>query len=74
LFGYLTGMLVRYFEDSLGVPAALAVAGVLLLGLAVVSARLMRAVRPPSAPPPGPPEPPEPPVQPQEQDELHHVS
>jgi hypothetical protein len=46
MFGYLTAMLVRYFEDSLGVPAALAIGGLLILGLAVVSARLMRAARP----------------------------
>jgi hypothetical protein len=39
-------MLVRYFEDSLGVPAALAIGGLLILGLAVVSGRLMRAARP----------------------------
>jgi hypothetical protein len=46
MFGYLTALLVRYFEDSLGVPAALAIGGLLILGLAVVSARLMRVARP----------------------------
>ena len=48
MFAYLTSMLVRYFAHSLGVPAALALAGLLILGLAVVSARLMRAGRPPT--------------------------
>ena len=48
MFAYLTSMLVRYFQDSVGVPAALALAGLLILGLAVVSARLMRAARPPT--------------------------
>jgi hypothetical protein len=33
--------------NSLGVPSALAITGVLIIGLAVVSARLMRAARPP---------------------------
>jgi hypothetical protein len=47
-FAYLTSMLVRYFEDSLGVPAALSLGGLLILGLAVISARLMRAARPPT--------------------------
>lgn len=48
MFAYLSSMLVRYFRDSLGVPAALAIAGLLLLGLAVVSTRLMRSARPPT--------------------------
>lgn len=48
MFGYLTALLVRYFADSLGVPAALAIAGLLILGLALVSARLLRAARPPA--------------------------
>ena len=48
MFAYLTSMLVRYFKDSMGVPAALAIAGLLILGLAVVSARLMRSTRPPT--------------------------
>ena len=46
MFGYVTGVVVRYFHQSLGLPGALAIAGVLILGLAVVSARLMRATRP----------------------------
>jgi hypothetical protein len=47
MFGYVTSAAVRYFHESLGVPAALAITGVLILGLAVVSARLMRAAHPP---------------------------
>jgi hypothetical protein len=46
-FGYVTSVTVQYFHRSLGVPAALAIAGVLILGLAVISTRLMRAARPP---------------------------
>lgn len=44
-FGYVTWMVVRYFGDSLGVPATLAVTGVLVLLLALVSARLVRGYR-----------------------------
>lgn len=47
-FGHLTAMLVRFFEDSLGVPAALAIGGALILGLAVVTTRLKKAPRPPT--------------------------
>jgi hypothetical protein len=43
MFGYVTSMVVRYFADSLGVPTALALTGVLILVLATISARLMRA-------------------------------
>jgi hypothetical protein len=42
MFGYLTAVAARYLHQSLGVPSALAITGVLLIGLAVVSARLMR--------------------------------
>jgi hypothetical protein len=42
MFGYVTSVVVQYFHQSLGVPAALSITGVLILGLAVVSARLMR--------------------------------
>ena len=61
-----TAVVARYLHDSLGVPSALAITGVLIIGLAVVSARLMRAARPPepgaeklshAAPPPEPAEP-----------------
>jgi hypothetical protein len=48
MFGYVTSAVIRYFGQSLGVPAALAVTGALILVLAVVSARLMRAARPPA--------------------------
>lgn len=46
MFGYVTSVVVQYFHRSLGIPAALAITGVLILGLAVVSARLMRAAHP----------------------------
>jgi hypothetical protein len=47
MFGYVTSAVIRYFHQSLGVPAALAVTGALILVLAAVSARLMRAAQPP---------------------------
>jgi hypothetical protein len=47
MFGYVTSAVIRYFRQALGVPAALAVTGALILGLAAVSARLMRAAQPP---------------------------
>ena len=53
MFGYVTSAVVRYFHRSLGVPAALAITGVLILGLAVLSARLMRAAHPPKPSQPG---------------------
>jgi hypothetical protein len=46
MFGYVTGVVVRYFHQSLGIPGALAITGVLILALAVSSARLMRAAHP----------------------------
>ena len=49
MFGYVTSVAARYLHESLGVPSALAITGVLIIGLAVVSARLMRAARPPEA-------------------------
>ena len=60
MFGYVTSVAVTYFHQSLGVPAALSITGVLIIGLAVITARLMRATRPPkpaeAAPrQPGPP-------------------
>jgi len=45
-FGYVTAAVVRYFRHSLGIPATLAVTGLLILGIAVISARLMRLTRP----------------------------
>ena len=53
MFGYVTSAAVRYLQQSLGVPAALAITGVLIIGLAVVSARLMRAAHPPEPGQPG---------------------
>ena len=47
MFSYVTSAVVRYLHESLGVPSALAITGVLIIGLAVVSARLMRATHPP---------------------------
>jgi len=46
LFGYLTAAVVRDFRGSIGLPATLAVCGVLLLALAVAMARVRRGVRP----------------------------
>jgi hypothetical protein len=42
MFGYVTALVVRYFGDSLGVPAALAITGAVILVLATVTARLHR--------------------------------
>lgn len=58
-FAYVTGVVVRYFSDTLGVPATLAVTGVLVLALALLSGRLMRSYRtgdgtPTSTPDPAP--------------------
>ena len=57
MFGYVTSVVLQYFHRSLGAPGALAITGVLVLGLAVVTARLMRAGQPaksgePAAAPP----------------------
>jgi hypothetical protein len=49
MFGYVTSAVVQYFGDSLGVPAALAITGALIICLAVVTARLMRVTRQPEA-------------------------
>ncbi|HEX9354667.1 MAG TPA: hypothetical protein VF933_12740 [Streptosporangiaceae bacterium] len=53
MFGYVTSVAVRYFHESLGIPATLAITGVLIIGLAVISARLMRATHPPKPMEPG---------------------
>lgn len=45
VFGYLTSMVVRYFGQSLGVPAALTVSGLVLLLLAAVTAWMLRLGR-----------------------------
>jgi lipid-A-disaccharide synthase-like uncharacterized protein len=47
MFGYLTAVAARYLHQSLGGPSALAITGVLVIGLAVASARLTRAAHPP---------------------------
>ena len=59
MFAYVTSAVLQYFRQSLGIPAALAITGALILGLAVVSARLMRATRPPKPNKPGTEEPPD---------------
>jgi hypothetical protein len=68
MFGYVTSVVVRYFHESLGVPGALAIAGVLILGLAAVTAQLMRATHPPKPKEPGAAAPPPttPPPKPEE--------
>jgi hypothetical protein len=45
LFGYLISAVVRYFHQSLGLPATLAACGVLLLAMAVIMARMRRGTR-----------------------------
>src|ERR1022692_3364855 len=49
LFGYLTAAVVRDFRASIGLPATLAICGVLLLALAVAMARVRRGIRPQEA-------------------------
>src|ERR1022692_625303 len=49
LFGYLTAAVVRDLRASIGLPATLAICGVLLLALAVAMARVRRGVRPKDA-------------------------
>jgi hypothetical protein len=46
LFGYLVGAIVYFLSDSVGVPIALLLSGVALLGVAVVIARLKRFTGP----------------------------
>jgi hypothetical protein len=55
--GYLTAVAARYLHHSLGVPSALAITGVLITGLAVVTARLTLAADPPQLGQPGAEEP-----------------
>ena len=47
MFGYVTSAALIYFHETLGAPAALVISGVLIISLAVVSARLMRATHTP---------------------------
>lgn len=49
VFGYLVGVIERYFGDTLGTPLVLLVAGVALLGTAVLTARLRPLTRGPGA-------------------------
>jgi hypothetical protein len=55
--GYLTAVAARYLHQSLAVPSALAITGVLITGLAVVSARLTLAAHPAEPGEPGAEEP-----------------
>ena len=55
--GYLTAVAARYLHQSLGVPSALAITGVLIIGLAVVSARLTLTAHPAEPGEPGAEEP-----------------
>lgn len=57
MFGYLTGVAARYLHQSPGVPSALAITGLVIIGLAVVSARLTLAAHPPTPAEPGAEEP-----------------
>ena len=43
--GYVMGVVMTYFRGSLGAPAALSITGALVIGVAAVTARLMRATR-----------------------------
>jgi len=45
MFGYVTGVVMTYFRGSLGAPAALSITGVLVIGVAAITARLMHATR-----------------------------
>jgi hypothetical protein len=49
MFGYVASVALQYFHRSLGAPGALAITGVLILGLAVVTSRLMRTTHPAKA-------------------------
>jgi hypothetical protein len=51
LFGYITAVVLRYADRSLGVPASLVIIGLVLIGLALVTVLLGRASRPGPEPP-----------------------
>jgi hypothetical protein len=51
LFGYITAVVLRYADRSLGVPASLVIIGLVLIGLALVTVLLGRASRPGPPPP-----------------------
>ena len=57
MFGYVTGLVMTYFGSSLGGPAALSITGVLVIGVAAVTARLMTVTRRAKPGGPGAPEP-----------------
>jgi hypothetical protein len=57
MFGYITAVVGSYFGQSLGVPAALSIAGALIIVLAATTARLMRAKQPGEPPAAGTEEP-----------------
>lgn len=42
-FGYITSLVVRYVHGPLGIPATMAITGVLIIALAAVSARLIHS-------------------------------
>ena len=46
LFGYLVGAIVYYLEDTVGLPVALLLCGLVLLGVAIGTARLRRFTTP----------------------------
>ena len=54
MFGYVTSAAVTCLLASLGVPATLSVTGLVIIGLAVATARLMRATRGPGSRQPHP--------------------
>jgi hypothetical protein len=60
MLGYVIGAVTYYFRDTLGVPAALAIAGFVILTIAVVVARLLPFMtrKPPQEGPPSAAEPP----------------
>jgi hypothetical protein len=47
LFAYITAVVLRYADRSLGVPESLVIIGLSLIGLAITTVRLGRAARPP---------------------------
>jgi hypothetical protein len=51
LFGYLTGTIGYYFADTIGVPFALLLSGVVLVGIAIAVTKLRHATVVPEPPP-----------------------
>jgi hypothetical protein len=49
MFCYVTSVVVRYFSDTLGAPAALAITGLLIIVVAAGTARLLAGLRPRTA-------------------------